>query len=97
MPNCDIDHRQISWENIKDPLKLRFAPPETLGGQVLKTIMATVEEKDFDAIIKVLESAKSVHELKWILRRLVDLKAKEDPNGDLLQEGIKKLSTATHK
>jgi hypothetical protein len=58
------------YNTISDPVKLQQSPPETLGGMVLRTIMSSVEEHDFDAIIKVLESAKSEHELKWILRRL---------------------------
>jgi len=82
--------KAIIRSNINDMNKLRNAPPETLGGQVLRTIMATTEPDDFAAIIKVLESAKSAHELKWIIRRIVASNSK-DPNGDVLQEGIRKL------
>jgi hypothetical protein len=76
---------------LNDSRKLEKSPPETLGGQILRTIMATEEEEDFDAIIKVLESAETDHELKWIIRRIVDLHGK-DPNGELLQKGIRQLA-----
>ncbi|MBN1601947.1 MAG: hypothetical protein JW915_10075 [Chitinispirillaceae bacterium] len=79
------------YNTISDPVKLQQSPPETLGGMVLRTIMSSVEEHDFDAIIKVLESAKSEHELKWILRRLMNDTIKDDPDGKWLQEGIKKV------
>jgi deoxyhypusine synthase len=79
-------------KSIGNSTMLASSPPETLGGMVLRTIMSTVEESDFDAIIKVLESAKSEHELKWILRRLVNDSIKDDPDGKWLQEGIKRLA-----
>jgi hypothetical protein len=60
----------IIRKNINDAQKLLASPPETLGGQVLKTIMSSVEKDDFNAIIQVLQSAKSDHELKWILRNV---------------------------
>ena len=77
--------------NLNDQKRLRNAPPETLGGQVLRTIMATVEESDFDTIIKVLESARTDHELKWIIRCTVDYE-KDDEDGKLLQAGIRALT-----
>jgi outer membrane protein OmpA-like peptidoglycan-associated protein len=85
-----MDLKVVLRSNVNDILKLQNSPPETLGGQVLRTIMLTTESEDFDAIIRVLESAKSVHELKWIIRCIVDYK-KDDPDGKLLEEGIKRL------
>jgi hypothetical protein len=82
--------KEIIRENINDVKKLKDAPPETLGGQVLRTIMSTVEESDFDAIIKVLESAATDHELKWIIRCVVDY-VRDDKDGRLLQEGIRRI------
>jgi hypothetical protein len=76
--------------NINNPANLKKSPPETLGGEVLRTLMQSVEPDDFNAIIKVLESAKNDHELKWIIRCIVDSKA-EDVGGKLLQEGIRRL------
>jgi hypothetical protein len=92
--NADIikNVKSTIYKAVSDTAKLQQSPPETLGGMVLRTIMSTVEEADFDAIIKVLESAKSEHELKWILRRLVNDTIKDDPDGKWLQEGIKRLA-----
>ncbi|HEX2959421.1 MAG TPA: hypothetical protein VHO70_21480 [Chitinispirillaceae bacterium] len=79
------------YKTVSDSEKLKNSPPETLGGMLLQTIMSTVEESDFDAIVKILESAKSEYELKWILRRLVNDTIKDDPDGKWLQEGIKRV------
>lgn len=76
--------------NIQDGKKLKNAPPETLGGQVLRTLMIEPEKDDFDAIIKVLESADSPHELKWIVRSIENY-LQEDPNGNLLNDGLREL------
>jgi hypothetical protein len=85
----------IIRKNINDAQKLLSSPPETLGGQVLKTIMSSVEEDDFEAIIQVLQSAKSDHELKWILRnvpgRKLTEKSGEAEKGEALLEGLKTI------
>ncbi len=86
------DAKSFIRNNINDKDKLKKAFPETLGGMVLKTLMATVEAEDFDAVIKVLKSAKSDHELKCILRNVSDLpKQTSDQKGEALQDGIKML------
>ena len=67
------------------------SPPETLG-RLIQTIMSTAEEDDFSAIIKILESAQSEHELKWILRNVVENSGKTDAEkGEAIQEGIRKV------
>ena len=85
----------IIRKNINDAQKLLASPPETLGGQVLKTIMSSVEKDDFNAIIQVLQSAKSDHELKWILRnvpgRKLTEKSGEAEKGEALLEGLKTI------
>ncbi|MBD3346347.1 MAG: hypothetical protein GF401_14930 [Chitinivibrionales bacterium] len=56
----------------------------------LRTGKPSVEPDDFDAIITVLKSAGSRHELKWILRSTVSY-VSEDPDGKLLEEGIRRV------
>jgi len=88
--------KRIIRTKIEDTENLKKAPPETLGGEVLRTLMKTEEPEDFDAIVKVLQSAKTPHELKWILRNVQDTikvytKMSETQKEEALKEGTKKV------
>ncbi len=83
--------------------EIKFAAPEATGSIILG-IMEIPQESDFDAIIKLLQSADSDHELKSILRTVgledIAIKASRPKRGtplyskwqgDALQEGIRRL------
>ena len=81
--------------NIGSVDDLKNSPPETKGHLIL-TLMATTEEDDFNAIIKILEAAETDHELKWVLRNAQDAipistKSTDKEKGDALDEGIKRV------
>ncbi len=92
--------KQAIYVNINDKKKLQNSPPEALG-ELLQTLTEAPKEEDFNAILKVLQSAEGrnddAHKLKWIIRSFHDAELSRRGNVTdamkkaALEEGIREL------
>jgi hypothetical protein len=92
--------KQTIYTNLNDKKKLQNSPPEALG-ELLQTITEFPSDDDFDAILKVLQSAEgrndNAHKLKWIIRSFHDPELSRRRNvtdamkKTALEEGIAEL------
>jgi hypothetical protein len=92
--------KQTIYTNLNDNKKLQNSPPEALG-ELLQTITEFPEEEDFNAILRVLQSAEgrndNAHKLKWIVRSFHDPELSRRGNvtdamkKSALEEGIAEL------
>jgi len=94
------NQKKIIRKNLDDSGKFRKTPPEALG-QLLQTIVKVPENDDFEAILKILQSADgrgdAGHRMKWIIRSFHDpglsriKELTDEMKKNALEEGIREL------